>query len=110
MSKPQFNSFGDFYPYYLDQHLNPTCRLLHVLGVIASAVAVVLFVVMKHYLYAMCSPLIGYAFGWTGHFVFEKNMPATFKWPVYSFIGDLKMAVNVLTGEIRLRDTARYQK
>jgi len=39
----------------------------------------------------------GYTFSWVGHFFFEKNKPATFKHPVYSFRGDLTMLWEVLT-------------
>ena len=35
--------------------------------------------------------VIGYAFAWVGHFFFEKNKPATFKYPVWSMLSDLKM-------------------
>jgi hypothetical protein len=43
----------------------------------------------------------GYAFAWVGHFVFEKNKPATFKYPLYSLRGDFTMALDVLRGRIR---------
>jgi hypothetical protein len=42
-------------------------------------------------------PIIGYGFAWIGHFVFEKNKPATFKYPLYSFIGDWVMWWQILT-------------
>jgi len=28
----QFRSFAEFYPYYLGEHSNPTCRRLHFVG------------------------------------------------------------------------------
>ena len=28
----QFNSFAEFYPYYLSEHANSTCRRLHFIG------------------------------------------------------------------------------
>jgi len=42
--------------------------------------------------------LSGYGFAWFAHFVFEKNRPATFRQPVYSFMGDWKMFWEILTG------------
>jgi hypothetical protein len=45
-------------------------------------------------------PIVGYGFAWVGHFVFEKNRPATFKYPFYSFLGDFKMFWEILTGKI----------
>ena len=46
--------------------------------------------------------LCGYRFAWVGHFVFEKNWPASFKQPFYSFVGDWVMYANVWTGIVRL--------
>jgi len=42
----------------------------------------------------------GYAFAWVGHFFFEHNRPATFKYPGYSFMGDWRMWWQILTGRI----------
>jgi hypothetical protein len=36
-------------------------------------------------------PICGYGFAWIGHFFFEKNKPASFKHPLWSFIGDIRM-------------------
>lgn len=46
-------------------------------------------------------PVIGYGFGWVGHFFFEKNKPATLDYPLYSFIGDLIMARDIVLGKIK---------
>ena len=32
MEKPAYKSFADFYPYYLSEHGNRTCRRLHFVG------------------------------------------------------------------------------
>ena len=32
MTTSPFNSFRDFYPYYLAEHAHPTCRKLHFFG------------------------------------------------------------------------------
>jgi hypothetical protein len=42
----------------------------------------------------------GYAFAWFAHFVVEKNRPATFQYPLWSFMGDYKMIAMMLTGRI----------
>lgn len=44
--------------------------------------------------------LVGYGFAWIGHFVFEKNKPASFKQPIYSFMGDWRMWFDILRGKI----------
>ena len=43
----------------------------------------------------------GYGFAWIGHFFFEHNRPATFRHPLYSFVGDWMMFKDILTGRIR---------
>ena len=45
--------------------------------------------------------LCGYGFAWVGHFFFEKNRPATFKHPFYSFAGDWVMFKDIIVGKIR---------
>lgn len=40
-----------------------------------------------------------YAFAWTGHFFVEKNKPATFRYPLWSLRGDLKLWSEVITGQ-----------
>jgi hypothetical protein len=90
-----YSSFAQFYPYYLSEHADRTSRRLHVVGTgcaLAQLVAAA----------ALAEPLVsGYAFAWVGHFVFEKNKPATFKYPLYSLRGDFTMALDVLRGRIR---------
>jgi hypothetical protein len=97
----QFGSFGQFYPYYLSEHADRTCRRLHFVGtslVIATALSAVL---SGHYALLWLLPVVGYGFAWVGHFYFEKNRPATFKYPFYSLAGDFVMYKDILSGKIR---------
>lgn len=95
-----FNSFAEFYPYYLSEHSDRTCRRLHFIGtslVIALVIAALLS--NQHWL-LLLTPLAGYSFAWLGHFGFEKNRPATFQHPFYSLLGDFVMYKDMLTGKI----------
>ena len=96
-----FTSFRDFYPFYLSQHSDRTCRRLHFVG--TSLVIGVLAWVLASGTWAglLLLPVVGYGFAWVGHFVFEKNRPATFTYPLYSLIGDFVMFRDMLTGRIR---------
>ncbi|HWT15142.1 MAG TPA: Mpo1-like protein [Patescibacteria group bacterium] len=97
----RYASFSEFYPFYLGEHSNRVCRRLHVIGstlVIAIVVAVVARVLSPWALLAL--PVVGYGFAWVGHFFFEKNRPATFRYPFYSFAGDWVMFRDVLIGRI----------
>ncbi|MCP5160855.1 MAG: DUF962 domain-containing protein [Hahellaceae bacterium] len=91
-----FQSFAEFYPYYLQQHSNRVCRWLHVVGLLSAISLLVAAGWTGQFLYAGCAPLIGYACSWTGHFVFEKNKPATFGYPLYSLMGDFRMVAETL--------------
>lgn len=93
----KYNSFKEFYPFYLAEHSNRTCKLLHFIG--SSLVLMVLFIALltQQYKLLLLLPIIGYGFAWVGHFVFEKNKPATFQYPLYSFIGDWVMWWQILT-------------
>ena len=97
-----FRSFAEFYPYYLGEHANRTCRRLHfvgslgVLGVIVGA-----FARADAWLLLLALP-VGYGFAWIGHFFFEGNRPATFRHPWYSLLGDWRMFIDILRGRVRI--------
>jgi hypothetical protein len=97
----RYTSFAEFYPYYLQEHSNPICRRLHyvgsllVLGILAYALGT------QQWLWLLAMPVAGYGFAWIGHFVFEKNRPATFQYPLYSFMGDWVMLKDAFSGRIK---------
>ena len=97
----RFQSFSEFYPYYLSEHLHPVCRTLHFIGSWVVILLVVAAVMTRHWPILWGVPVAGYGFAWLGHFMFEKNRPATFKYPLWSFIGDWVMFWQLLTRQIR---------
>lgn len=99
--RKSFERFSDFYPFYLEEHSNRACRRMHYAGSLL-VVAVALYVLLTgHLAYLWLMPVIGYGFAWLGHFLFEKNRPATFQYPLYSLMGDWVMLKDMLTGRIR---------
>ena len=97
-----FRSFGDFYPFYLGEHANLTCRRLHFIGTTIAA-ALLVASVLTHVWWLIAVAFVqGYAFAWVGHFFFEHNRPATFKHPLFSFMGDWRLWWDVLTGRQRI--------
>lgn len=97
----KYNSFKEFYPFYLSQHQNSICRRLHIIGTSISLLLLLSFVLTWHWKYLLLMPLCGYGFAWVGHFFFEKNKPATFSYPWYSLMGDFVMFKDVVTGKIK---------
>ena len=102
ISKPKFNSFKEFYPFYLSEHSKRSTKILHMIG----SIGVILMISYSFYssntkiLYYL--PIVGYGFAWIGHFFFEKNRPATFTYPLYSFIGDWIMLKDIFLGKVKL--------
>ena len=97
-----FKSFAEFYPFYLSEHSHRTCRRLHFAGSSLSLVCLVLLLVTRNPLWLLAGLLCGYGFAWIGHFGFEKNKPASFKRPLYSFMGDWVMYRDIWTGRVKL--------
>ncbi|WP_197023736.1 DUF962 domain-containing protein [Microbulbifer sp. HZ11] len=97
---PRFNSFREFYPFYLNEHSNLTCRRLHFVGTTLVIGLVIAAVATQNWPLLYAVPLAGYGFAWVGHFFFEHNRPATFKNPFYSLWGDFVMFKDMLIGKI----------
>lgn len=95
-----FQNFQEFYPFYLGEHADRTSRRLHVIGTTAGVLQWVLVFVLGNPWLLLSGLVTGYAFAWVGHYFFEKNTPATFKYPLYSLRGDFAMARDVYTGRI----------
>jgi hypothetical protein len=105
MSAERIDTFARFWPYYLGEHKNPTCRVLHFVGTSGSMLSLVAAAALGRPLFVLVGLLCGYGFAWVGHFGFEKNRPATFRYPLYSLLADFKMwgyiATGRLAGELR---------
>jgi hypothetical protein len=101
MDTPErFDTFADFYPFYLNEHANQVSRRLHFVGTSIAAVLLVAALLTHAPELVLVALLQGYAFAWVGHFFFEHNKPATFKYPRYSLMGDWRMWFEILTGKI----------
>lgn len=96
-----YSSFREFYPFYLGEHANLVCRRLHFFGSLGALGCLATALVQRNPWWLLAALVCGYAFAWIGHFFFEKNRPATFKYPFYSFAGDWVMFKDILTGKIR---------
>ena len=97
---PRYTTLDEFYPFYLSEHSNRTSRRLHFVGssLVLGWVGVALMTLNPWWLLAAL--VQGYAFAWVGHFFFENNRPATFRYPLLSFLGDWRMWWQMLTGRI----------
>ena len=97
----RFTSFREFYPYYLSEHQNATCRRLHFIGSTLVLTLLILSLLTGQLMLLWLLPIAGYGFAWLGHFKFEHNKPATFRYPLYSLMGDWVMYKDILLGRIK---------
>ena len=96
----RIKTYKEFYQFYLTEHQDRTCRILHFIGTfLVFALAIAAVYTGQNYLWALV-PLMGYGFAWVGHYFYEKNQPATFKYPLWSLISDFKMFFQLLFGRI----------
>ena len=98
----RFSSFREFYPFYLGEHANRTSRRLHFIGSCGVLALLAVAIVQRNPAWLLAAFACGYGFAWAGHFFFEKNRPATFRHPLYSFMGDWMMFKDILSGRIPL--------
>ena len=98
----RYKTFKDFYPYYIEEHSKPKTKLLHFIGTSISLFFLVQLVRTFDPFYLIYALLSGYGFAWIAHFFIEKNKPATFTYPFYSFIGDHKMFIEILMGKHKI--------
>lgn len=107
MSEKKYQSLREFYPFYLSEHRDTTCRILHFVGTFLVIVSFITFLLTLKWQYFAVIPVLGYGFAWVGHFFFEKNKPATFQYPGYSLASDFIMFWDLLTGKEKFNPEQR---
>ena len=104
LSKANNTTKQKFYDFYLDEHQNIACRRLHFAGSSFGLIGLAKSVKDRSAKPLLKGIAAGYACAWVGHFFFEKNKPASFKFPLKSFASDFRMYGDVLRGNLSLKD------
>jgi len=102
MGNKNYNSFIQFYPYYLLEHSKPGTKFFHFIGTSLVIINLIMFFIYIDFIYLILAPITGYGFAWFSHFFIEKNKPATFKYPIYSLRGDFLMFWHILIGKVKI--------
>ena len=97
MPSRQFSSFPEFWPYYVAMHSRAPTRWAHLTGTLVGA-AVSVGAAMRRWYLLPGLPILGYGAAWPAHWRIERNTPATFGHPLWSFAADLKMIAKMLGG------------
>jgi hypothetical protein len=104
MPEPRtFRSYDEFFSFYLQQHSEPGNRWMHAIGTSLGLIVAIIAFATRHPWYALLWIPLGYGFAWTGHILLEKNTPATFGHPFWSFISDFRMLWLMVTGRLNSR-------
>jgi hypothetical protein len=102
-------TYTEFWDFYVSEHSRPLTRLLHFVGTTLGIALLVFFVAIGRWYFFPAFFVVGYGFAWFAHFVIEKNKPASFCYPLWSFISDFKMMGYMLTGRMSA-EVSRVQK
>ena len=96
----RFATFGQFWPYYLQQHARRGTRIAHYAGTTLVVLLPLLATATGRWRLLLSLPAAGYGFAWAGHALFEKNRPATFRYPLWSLRADFLMWHHFLKGRL----------
>jgi hypothetical protein len=107
-SVSRYKSFSEFWPFYVAEHSKRGTRLLHFIGTTIGTGFMILMIVAGRWWLFPLGLIPGYACAWFAHFVIEKNKPATFQYPLWSFMGDYKMIAYMIAGRMN-REVARVR-
>jgi len=108
--KQRYKSFSEFWPFYVAEHSRTGTRWLHLLGTTAGLATVAYLIAIGKWWLFPLGFIPGYGCAWFAHFVIERNKPATFQYPLWSFMADYKMIALMLTGRMEPQKTQKAQK
>jgi hypothetical protein len=97
---PRFASFDEFWPYYVGEHRDPLNRLLHHVGTVSGVLALFLGVASLSPGFVLVAPLFGYGPAWVGHWLLERNRPASWTYPAWSLRADFRMLALAALGRM----------
>jgi hypothetical protein len=100
MAEQRYQTFREFWPFYLREHSKRTTRAMHYVGTTGVVLIVLGAILARSPLYLLLAPLSGYSWAWVSHFFIEKNRPATFKYPLWSLFSDFRMYALAIVGQL----------
>jgi len=95
----RIKSYSEFYKFYLSEHKHQTSRILHFIGTFLVFILIFLAITGAWSWEWIFIPIVGYGFAWIGHAFFEKNKPATLKYPLWSLMSDFKLFFDIFLGK-----------
>lgn len=96
----RITSYAEFWPYYLREHAHPATRAVHALGTAVALLLLIAGLLLGPWWLILLAVLAGYGFAWGSHMLVERNRPATFTYPAWSLVSDLRMAWLMAAGRL----------
>lgn len=87
----RIQTFEEFWPFYVSQHRKHGTRVMHFAGTTLGFLFLADAVATGRPIFVLWGLVAAYGLAWAGHLFIEKNRPATFQYPFFSFLGDMKM-------------------
>lgn len=100
VNAPAPTSYEEFWPYYVSQHLHPATRRFHAWGTVAGFVIALAALATGQFAAVALAPVAGYGASWYSHFFIERNKPASFGHPAWSFRGDMRLVARYFRGTL----------
>lgn len=100
VNSPQPTTYAEFWPYYVSQHLHPMTRALHAWGPLLALAIAGTGVLSGRFLLLPVALVVGYGIAWISHFAIERNKPASWGRPAWSFRGDMQLIGRYFTGAL----------
>lgn len=98
MPQKKFHTLKEFYPFYLSEHRNTINRMLHFTGIALLGLCFITAMLFHDVLFFLLMPVTGFGFAWIGHLLFERNKPATWKYPFFSLAADFVFFGDIVMG------------
>jgi len=98
MSDKKIQTFEEFWPFYVGEHSRKATRLFHFVGSTMGASLGLAAVALRRPSLLGLGLVCGYGPAWVSHFFIEKNKPASFKYPLWSFAADWVMWTKIIEG------------
>lgn len=99
-----FGSYDEFWDFYLQEHSRKTTRAFHIAGTALGVATLAVAAVTQIWALPLLGLGLAYGAAWTSHALVERNNPATFSHPLWSFVSDFRMTglwcAGKLQGEI----------
>lgn len=96
----KLQSFAEFWDFYVLEHSDKRTRFFHLCGTLTGAMILICLIAFGYWYLFPLALVPSYGLAWYSHFFIEHNKPATFKYPLWSLIGDYKMVWMMLRGKM----------